>query len=63
MRHFRGAPAHVNGQLFDSLLEAQVLTEDWRVDYNVSRPHSAHGWKAPATFAEEWITTHQPQLA
>jgi putative transposase len=54
---------HLNGQLFDSLLEAQVLTEDWRVDYNVNRPHSAHGWKAPAEFAEEWSITHQPSLA
>jgi hypothetical protein len=24
---------HLNGQLFDTLLEAQVLTEDWRIDY------------------------------
>jgi hypothetical protein len=28
---------------FDSLLEAQVLIEDWRLDYNINRPHSAHG--------------------
>jgi putative transposase len=26
---------------FDSLLEAQVLIEDWCVDYNLNRPHSA----------------------
>jgi putative transposase len=54
---------HLNGQLFDSLFEAQVLTEDWRIDYNEERPHSAHGWKSPAEFAAEWITTHQPSLA
>jgi putative transposase len=54
---------HLNGQLFDTLPEAQLLTEEWRIDYNVNRPHSAHGWKAPATFAEEWITAHQPSLA
>ena len=24
---------HLNGQQFDSLLEAKVLTEDWRIDY------------------------------
>ncbi len=35
---------HLNGQQFDSLLEAQVLTEDWRIDYNMNRPHSTHGW-------------------
>ncbi len=38
---------HLNGQQFDSLLEAQVLTEDWRIDYNMNRPHSAHGWLTP----------------
>jgi len=54
---------HLNGQLFDSLFEAQVFTEDWRIDYNINRPHSAHGWKTPAAFAEEWITKNQLQLA
>ncbi len=54
---------HLNGQLFDSLFEAQVLTEDWRIDYNINRPHSAHGWKTPAAFAKEWTTNHQLQLA
>jgi putative transposase len=28
---------------FDSLLEARVIIEDWRCDYNANRPHSAHG--------------------
>jgi putative transposase len=28
---------HLNGQQFDSLLEAQVLTEDWRIDYNLEQ--------------------------
>jgi transposase InsO family protein len=26
---------------FDSLLEAQVLVADWRIEYNTYRPHSA----------------------
>ena len=50
---------HLNGQLFDTLFEAQVLTEDWRIDYNMNRPHSAHGWKTPAAFAAEWKTNRQ----
>ena len=29
---------HLNGQLFDTLFEAQVLNEAWRIDYNVNRP-------------------------
>jgi putative transposase len=54
---------HLNGQLFDTLFEAQVLNEAWRIDYNVNRPHSAHGWRSPAEFAEQWSITHQPSLA
>src|SRR3954466_9181728 len=32
----------LNGWTFDSLFEAQVLIEAWRVDYNNHRPHSTH---------------------
>jgi len=51
---------YLNGQLFDSLLEAKVLLEDWRIDYNSNRPHSAHSWRTPAAFAEDW---HNRQAA
>jgi putative transposase len=54
---------HLNGQQFDSLLEAQVLTEDWRIDYNMNRPHSAHGWLTPVEFVERWLNRQQLQLA
>jgi len=54
---------HLNGHLFDSLLEAQVLNEAWRIDYNENRPHSAHGWRSPAEFAKCWAEAHQPSLA
>jgi putative transposase len=37
-----------------------VLTEDWRIDYNNNRPHSAHGWLTPVEFVEAWLH-HQPQ--
>jgi putative transposase len=43
------------GEIFESLLEAQVLAEDFRIDYNSYRPHSSIGYKAPATFAEQWL--------
>ena len=33
----------LNGWQFDSLREARVLIEDWRIDYNWKRPHTAHG--------------------
>jgi len=34
-------------EIFTSLLEAQVLTEQWRQEYNHIRPHSALGYKPP----------------
>ena len=39
---------------FDSLIEAQVLIDDWRIEYNTKRPHSSLGWLAPAAYAERW---------
>lgn len=53
----------LNIQLFDSLLEAKVLLEDWRIDYNTNRPHSALGWLSPAEYVEEWLNDNQLQLA
>jgi putative transposase len=53
----------LNGWQFESLLEAQVLIEDWRIDYNTHRPHSAHGDLTPTEFAQAWTTQYQPQLA
>ncbi len=39
---------------FDTLLEAQVLIEDWRIEYNTRRPHGSLGWLAPVAYAERW---------
>jgi putative transposase len=46
----------LNGELFDTLLEAKVLIEQWRRDYNQVRPHSALGYRPPApeAFALSW---------
>ena len=38
----------LNGEIFDTLLEAQVLIERWRIDYNTKRPHSSLGYRPPA---------------
>ena len=38
----------LNPELFDTLLEAKVLTERWRRGYNAVRPHSALGDRPPA---------------
>jgi transposase InsO family protein len=38
-------------EVFDTLLEAQVLVERWRWHYNNVRPHSSLGYRAPAPAA------------
>ena len=39
-------------ELFESVLEARVLTERWRRQYNQVRPHSSLGYRPPAP--ESW---------
>ena len=41
----------LNGEIFNSLKEAQILTERWRREYNEFRPHSALNYKPPAPSA------------
>ena len=41
----------LNSQLFMSQLEARVVVEDWRVEYNTIRPHSSLGRISPAAYA------------
>ena len=38
----------LNREIFDTLLEAKVLIERWRREYNTIRPHSALGYRPPA---------------
>jgi putative transposase len=38
----------LDGEIFYSLKEAQILIEAWRRQYNAVRPHSALGWRPPA---------------
>jgi len=38
----------LNLEIFDTLLEAKVLIERWRRDYNTIRPHSSLGYVPPA---------------
>jgi putative transposase len=41
----------LNRELFGSLLEAQVIIEQWRLEYNGLRPHSSLGYRTPNEFA------------
>ena len=38
----------LNGEIFYSLKEAQVVIEQWRIEYNTKRPHSALAYRTPA---------------
>ena len=38
----------LNGEIFYSLREAQIIIEKWRNHYNTKRPHSALGYRPPA---------------
>ena len=38
----------LNGELFDTLTEAEILTRQWVNTYNTIRPHSSLGYRPPA---------------
>ena len=38
----------LNLEIFDTLLEAKVLAERWKREYNTFRPHSSLNYKSPA---------------
>jgi len=38
----------LNGEIFYSLREAQIVIEQWRRHYNMIRPHSSLGYRPPA---------------
>jgi transposase InsO family protein len=43
----------LNGEIFYTLKEAQVLIEEWRREYNTFRPHSSLKYRPPAP--EAWL--------
>jgi putative transposase len=52
----------LNGEIFYSLREAQIVIEKWRVQYNTQRPHSALGYRppAPVAIAPQRAALHSP---
>ena len=38
----------LDGEIFYSLKEAQIIIESWRQHYNAVRPHASLGYRAPA---------------
>jgi putative transposase len=49
----------LNAEVFNTLLEARVLIEQWRVHYNTVRLHSSLGYRPPAP---EVIVSGMPML-
>lgn len=53
----------LNGEVFYSLREAQILIEQWRKHYNTKRPHSALRYRPPAPEAfvpvDQRLVMHQ----
>jgi transposase InsO family protein len=47
----------LNREIFTTLLEAKVLIENWRKEYNQVRPHSSLGYRPPAPEAIQLFYT------
>ena len=52
--HGRFRDECLNMEVFTNMVEARVVVEEWRRHYNEQRPHSAHGYKPPATVRRNW---------
>jgi putative transposase len=44
----------LNGELFHTLKEAEIVIEEWRRHYNTVRPHSSLGYRALASEVVLW---------
>ena len=44
----------LNEHLFDGVRQARGIIEDWRIDYNVNRPHSSLDGLTPNAFLEQF---------
>ena len=59
----------LDAYMFNSLSEVRILKEEWRVDYNMERPHKSLGYLTPLEFATLWSQKkerepeHYPQTA
>ena len=46
----------LNGEIFTTMTEAQIIIEQWRREYNEVRPHSSLGYRPPAPVAKLSLT-------
>ncbi len=52
----------LNGEIFYSLKEAQIVIEQWRKHCNTIRPHSALGYRPPAPQTFMPVTNHLDEI-
>jgi transposase InsO family protein len=52
----------LNREIFDTVLEARIITERWRKEYNTKRPHSSLGYLPPAPEAILPVQNNQLDL-
>ena len=48
---------------FNTLYEAQLLLDDWRLEYNHYRPHQSLNYMTPAEYARQRRIDTQPELS
>jgi putative transposase len=60
--HGRFRDEFLSVTLFASIVEARVLCEAFRREYNQERPHQSLGYLTPAEFKQKWLS-EQPQTA
>ena len=59
----------LNAYVFTSLTEVRLCCDEWRMDYNLERPHKSLGYLSPLLFAQQWCKRSNhgqklyPQLA
>jgi putative transposase len=56
--HSRFRDEFLNGELFLSVVDAQVRAGVWRRWYNEERPHSSLEYQTPQEFATSWQASH-----
>jgi len=59
--HYKISIIETTEKWFLRLGYARKLIEEWRVDYNTNRPHSALGGLTPAEFAAQFEENFQEQ--
>jgi len=52
----------LNGEIFYTLKEAQIIIEGWRQEYNTVRPHSSLGYRPPAPETKTWLEPLAPRM-